>query len=81
MTALPPLDSVKECPACERRTAYDAGLGQASAMRFCLKTGCGPNAADGRLALGNPQPHMHRTCPRCGYEWLEATLLGAEPKS
>jgi ribosomal protein L37E len=21
-----------------------------------------------------PQPHMHRTCPQCGFTWLEKTF-------
>jgi hypothetical protein len=27
-------------------------------------------------APGGITPHIHRTCPRCGYEWIEGVLKG-----
>ena len=46
-------------------------------MRYCTKRHLeiGPGVYETVEACGDvPEPHLHRTCKRCGYEWLEQTL-------
>lgn len=87
-TALPPLGSVTECPACHRPAKPMAVVGEIP-LRYCCDPHClegGPELAAQRIQYFREMPtvnlaakHMHRVCPRCGYEWLEATLLEAKP--
>lgn len=35
-----------------------------------------PGVIESNLHIGDaPWPHLHRTCDRCGYHWLEHCLL------
>ena len=71
----PPLDGVKECPACGRPTdwAWTGSLYLSAAprigIRFC-NGHCAELCASGADRTGDIR-HMHRQCPRCGATWLE----------
>jgi hypothetical protein len=42
----------------------------------CKDDGTGVLDAGAAAMSRTPTPHLHRTCQRCEYEWLEATLPG-----
>lgn len=63
---LAPFNSV--CLACGSSNA---------AMRFCTEVHmqAGPGEWVDARAMGDaPEPHLHRTCERCSFEWLERCL-------
>jgi hypothetical protein len=49
----------------------------AIAARYCLSR-CEPDEAGGFMPVSElgqaPIPHLHRTCKRCAYQWLERTF-------
>lgn len=64
------------CPTCEYNHPQSS-QSNAAAAKYC-ESDCIPNGQNGFVSdvwsLGSsPTPHLHRTCPFCGRNWLERT--------
>ena len=72
MQKLPPYDENAVCPHCggaEIEKRFSAGIG--GGQQQCRYGACDD-------PVGRDEPHFHRRCDGCGYEWVEATLAAKE---
>ena len=84
---LPPYDLNAGCKMCGWEASLLAPIDRVFAgSRFCRGEIIKAQYTDGKSGHwndclmksigreGSITPHIHRTCPRCGYEWIEGTV-------
>lgn len=60
------------CPMCN--TIHDLSYGETlPKARYCDNNHARDPRMDVTTQNSQPMPHLHLTCLRCGYEWLEQT--------
>jgi len=94
MTALPPLDSVKQCPKCGHKYGKgeanvspgmewhkDIGSvkGEDDSVYLTLPDCCREQWGESKRSVWITE-HLSRICLRCEYRWPEACFVDPEPR-